>query len=215
MKKSISLVFFSLTLLIVMLSCSLFSIPASPTSIPSPVPPTDTPLPIPPTFAPEPTTTDTPIPSPTLAVMAVPTIIVLPQQWNGTFTYTNSIGAKQPISMLIEKIDGTTFTGKMIWHAFSKFRGAILKMHGEFVTDFGDEIEQIKWNNLDDYKSEDKSGYWLKWTETEIIDGANYTVNGWYYAHIRESGTMVAVYFFNDKETVADSGVITLEQVTP
>lgn len=88
-------------------------------------------------------------------------------------------------------------------------------MNGEFITDFGDEVEQIRWSNLDDYKSEDKSGYWLKWTETEVIDGGNYTVNGWYYAHIREDGTMVAVYFYNDKETTADKGTIVLNQVVP
>jgi hypothetical protein len=118
--------------------------------------------------------------------------------------------------MLIEKMNGTTFTGKMIWQPFEQYRGAILKMNGEFVTDFGDEIEQAKWENLEDYNNDDKSGYWLKWTETQIIKGSGYTVNGWYYAHIRENGrTMVVVYFYNDHEIVADKGSIILELVGP
>jgi hypothetical protein len=175
--------------------------------------PAPTPSPIPPTFTPEPTATATLIPSPTLEPTAVPTIVLLPQQWNGTYTYPQ--GAKQNISLLIEKMKGTTFTGKMIWQSFGKYRGATLKMNGEYITDFGNQVEQAKWNNLEDYKDGDKSGTWLKWTETEVIAGGNYTTNGWYYAHIREDGTMVAVYFFNNTETVADTGKFVLEQVTP
>jgi hypothetical protein len=218
MKKSIWVVCLASFFITVSLSCALLSIPVQATS--TPIPPTFTPIPptftpVPPTFTPEPTATDTPVPSPTLEQIAIPTIIVLPQQWNGTYTYTSSIGAKQNITLLIEKINGSAFSGKMIWQSFSKYKGAILKMNGEFVTDFGDQVEQAKWNNLADYNSGDKSGYWLKWTETEVIDGANYTVNGWYYAHIRESGTMVAVYFFNDHETVADKGSFILQQVLP
>jgi len=94
----------------------------------------------------------------------------------------------------------------MIWQSFGSSKGAILKMNGEYITDFGDQVEQTKWNNLEDYKNGETGGSWLKWTETEVISGGNYTTNGWYYAHIREDGTMVAVYFFNNTETVADSG---------
>jgi hypothetical protein len=218
MKKTIGVVIVAIVVLTISLSCAVLSLANSPT--PTPVPPTPTPVPptltpVPPTFTPEPIATDTPVPSPTMVRMAVPTIVLLPQQWNGTYTYTSSIGAKQNITLLIEKINAATFTGKMIWQSFGKYKGAILKMNGEFVTDFGNEVEQAKWNNLEDYRNGERSGYWLKWTETQIIDGANYTVNGWYYAHIRENGTMVAVYFFNDHETVADKGSFILQQVIP
>jgi len=215
MKNPINSVFFLLALLVVGLSCRTITGPVAPSIANSPVPPpadTSIPSPIFSTFTPEPSSTVTPIPSPTLIIMPVPTIIKLPQQWNGTYIYTGSSGATQHINLLIEKVDGNTFSGKMIWQSFGNYRGAILKMNGEFVTDFGDNIEQLKWSNLDDYNKEDKSGYWLKWTETEIIDGANYTVNGWYYAHIRLDGTMVAVYYYNDEETVPSSGVIVFEQ---
>jgi len=203
MKTSIQSVFLTFVSLTVLLSgCA----PA-----PTPVPPTSTPSPVPSTSTPE--ATATPVPSPTLEPTAVPTIPVLPQQWNGTYTYPT--GEIQRISLLIEKMTGTTFRGKMIWQSYGSSKGAILKMNGEYITDFGDEVEQARWNNLEDYKNGGKDGTWLRWTETELIDGANYTVNGWYYAHIREDGTMVAVYFFNKTEIVADSGTFSLRQVTP
>ncbi len=210
MKKSIGSVFLVFVFITVSLSCAVVSTPIPPTF--TPIPPTFTP--IPPTFTPEPTTTATLIPSPTLEPTAVPTIVLLPQQWNGTYTYPSS-GQRQSISLLIEKMKGTTFTGKMIWQSFGNSRGATLKMNGEYITDFGNQVEQAKWNNLEDYKNGDKSGTWLKWTETEVIVGGNYTTNGWYYAHIREDGTMVAVYFFNNTETVADKGSFVLKQAVP
>jgi hypothetical protein len=205
MKKSIGSIFLVLVFVTVSLSCSVVTAPIQPT--PTLIPPTLTP--IPPTFTPEPTATL--LPTPTLEPTAVPTFILLPQQWNGTYTYP-STGQKQNFLFLIEKIKETTFTGKMIWQAFSNSRGATLKMNGEYITDFGNELEQIRWNNLQDYKDGDKSGTWLKWTETAVIAGGNYTTNGWYYAHIREDGTMVAVYFFNNTETIADTGIFVLKQ---
>jgi hypothetical protein len=144
---------------------------------------------------------------------AAPTFPQLPQQWNGTYTYLS--GEKQNISLLMEHISGTDFTGKMVWSSTARHRGAILKMNGEYVVDFGNDFEQARWNNLADYNTEDLSGIWLKWTETEILDGRNYTVNGWYYAHVREDGTMVAVYFFNDTELIADKGAFSFRQVLP
>ena len=76
---------------------------------------------------------------------------------------------------------GTTFTGKMIWQSFGRSKGAMLKMNGEYITDFGDQVEQAKWKNLEDYNEVDKSGTWLKWTETEVISGGNYTIKWLYY----------------------------------
>ena len=175
--------------------------------------PTYTPLP---TTTPQPTATETPVPSPTIEPIVVPTITQLPQQWSGTYSYLSGSGAKQRISLLIEKLNGTEFTGKMVWRGIdvggASYRHSFIKMNGEFITEFGDdEVEQARWNNHEDYRNGDINGSWLKWTETEIIDGgANYTLNGWYYAHIRESGKMVVVYFFNDHEIVADKAEIVL-----
>jgi len=157
---------------------SALTLAAMPTGTPTP---TNTPAP-----------TNTPIETPTFVPTATATYIPVPQQWNGYIKYSQGWGT-QSISLLIEEIDGTSFSGKMIWQSFNKFRGAILKMNGEYITDFGDSLEQSKWNYHEDYKKGDRSGTWLKWTETEILDGRYYTVNGWYYAHIREDRTMVAI----------------------
>jgi hypothetical protein len=188
-----------------------FLIGCGPTS--TPVPSTATTAPPQPSLTPEPSATQAPLPSLTPTPTALPTIPPLPQQWNGTYTYPT--GSRQNISLLIEESDGAAFTGKMVWQSFRSFKGAILRMNGQFVYEFGDEFEQTRWNNLEDYRSGDRTGTWLKWTETEIIDGSNYTVNGWYYAHIRDDGIMVAVYFFNDTELVPDAGTFVLEQVLP
>ena len=203
--------FFLLTILIVLVtSCN----PATATP-----PPTEKPIEtevIVITETPVATETPTPtdLPTATLEPTPIPTTITVPQQWNGSYTYTS--GSVQKVNLLIEKVDGTTFSGKMIWQSFgSNARGAILRMNGEFVTDFGDELEQARWNNHEDYRNGDRSGTWLKWTETEVIDGGNYTVNGWYYAHIRSDGSMLAVYFFNATEIVADSGTFVFRLATP
>jgi hypothetical protein len=179
---------------------------------PTPIPPTATPSPIPPTYTPEPTSTaiPSPTPTPTLEPTAIPTEVVLPQEWNGTVDETPKWTTG--IIFRIEKMNGTKFTGRTFWTNTSGYT-TILKMNGEYVTDFGNEVEQARWNNLEDYKNEDKSGTWLKWTETEVIDGyASSGLNGWYYAHIREDGEMVAVFFFNDKETVAEAAKYAFKQ---
>ncbi len=210
MKKSIRSVFIPFVLAAVLLSgCG-----SAATPVPSTVPAS----PVPSTATPEATATETLIPpSPTLEPTAVPTAVSLPQQWNGTYTYAGSGNSKkQLIYLIFTSMDEEKFTGQMIWMPYGRSRGATLKMNGEYMTtDFGDETEQIRWNNLEDYKNKVEGGSWLKWTETEIITGRNYTVNGWYYAHIREDGTMVAVYFFNSTEVLADAGTIVLEQALP
>lgn len=167
-----------------------------------------------PTDTPFPTDTPTPIETPTSVPTATATYIPVPQQWNGHFSYSEGFGT-QSISLLIEEIEETAFSGKMIWHSFNNIKGATLKMNGEYITDFGDAVEQHKWNQHPDYKIGNRSGTWLKWTETEIIDGRNYTVNGWYYAHIREDRTMVAIYYFNADETVPASDHFEFTLVQP
>ncbi len=198
------------------LGCQVVSSVASSTAAPAPPPtadlpdvtiPTDTPAP-PPTLAP----TVGPSLTPTTVPLTIPTVGRLPQQWNGTYTYPT--GQRQSITLLIEKVKESTFSGKMIWQSFGNSRGAILKMSGEYVTDFGNQLEQIKWKQLEDYSEVHREGVWLKWTETDIISGANYTTNGWYYAHIREDDTMVAIYFFSKDESTADSGRFWLQLVT-
>ena len=103
------------------------------------------------------------------------------------------------ITIIIEEMNGDTFSGKMFWTGTANFRGAITKISGQYVTDFGDAEEQAMWGNLPDYRDGDRSGSWIKWTETVFVNGGGYTLGGWYYGHLRDSNTMVGIYYLNDK----------------
>ncbi|HNB85163.1 MAG TPA: protein kinase [Anaerolineales bacterium] len=138
---------------------------------------------------------DTPIPQVTPTNTAVP--ILLPQQWNGT--YRQAGFNSTPISIVIEKMNGQTFTGKMVWTGGTNYRGAITVIEGEFVTDFGDATEQAKWNKHLDYQNGDRDGIWIKWTETKFVSGGGYTLGGWYYGHVGKDGSMTGIYFLNDQ----------------
>jgi len=130
-----------------------------------------------------------------------PAVLNAPHQWNGTYVYWQ----KQPISLIISEVNGASFKGQMYWGGTSRSKGALTKMDGSYVTDFGDAFEQGRWNFHEDYKNGDRSGLWLKWTETEMLTGSDYTMNGWYYAHIRTDGTMVGIYFYNPESPVPDT----------
>jgi hypothetical protein len=67
------------------------------------------------------------------------------------------------------------------------------------VTDFGNAEEQAKWGKHPDFQSGDRSGTWIKWTETGFVQGSGYTLGGWYYGHIGSDGAMTGIYFLNDK----------------
>ncbi len=150
--------------------------------------------------------TDTPIPLPT------PTLIIVPQQWNGTYAQAG-IG-KLRITIILDKLKESTFTGKMLWTGTDNFRGAMTAISGEFVTDFGDAEEQALWGNHPDYKNGDRSGAWIKWTETTFLNGGGYTLGGWYYGHIQDGDSMTGIYYLNEKVTsFASSDFWELEKV--
>jgi hypothetical protein len=174
-----------------------------PTSTPQP---TYTPLP---TYTPFPT--DEVIPPTgelTPMVVTLPTVApsILPQEWKGLY---NQAGyGRVGISLVIEEIEGNSFKGRMLWMQTQWYRLTINRMNGEYVQDFGDAFEQARWSHHPDYSDSDKSGTWLKWTETEMISGKSmFTMNGWYYAHIRTDGTLIGIYYFNatEKTPAADT----------
>jgi hypothetical protein len=190
-KMNNKVLFFLAAISILTLACAALFPAAAPTITPVPPtitipPPTDTPIPTA-TTAP----TETPIPVPT------PTLIILPQQWNG-FYYQAGIG-KLTITIILEDMKGDTFTGKMFWSGTSNFRGAITRIEGQYVTDFGDAKEQAMWGNVPDYRDGDRSGAWIKWTETTFVNGGGFTLGGWYYGHVRDEDTMTGIYYLNDK----------------
>lgn len=135
-----------------------------------------------------------------------PVVLQGPHQWNGTYVYSQ----RQKISLIVLEVDDTTFKGQMSWGGNSP---ALTKMNGYFVTDFSteSEFELARWNFHEDYEGGDRSGTWVKWTETEMIKGGNYTMNGWYYAHIRTDGTLVGIYYFSPEATTPATDYYVLE----
>jgi hypothetical protein len=148
-----------------------------------------------PTETPQPTETPAPLDTPTAAT----TPIIFPQQWNGIYRQTGFDSTS--ISILLEDLNGLTFTGRMVWTGGTNYRGAITKISGEYVTDFSDAKEQAKWEKHPDYANGDRDGTWIKWTETGFIAGGGYTLGGWYYGHIGSDGSMTGIYFLNDQIT--------------
>lgn len=186
-----NILFITLTAGALTIACA-FLIPPTPAPTATFVPPTATPVP---TYTLVPT--DTPIPTDTPEPLPTPTFIILPQQWNGTYAQAG-IG-KLIITIIFEELNGNEFSGKMFWTGTANFRGAITKISGQYVTDFGDAEEQAKWGNHPDYRDGDRSGTWVKWTETVFVNGGGYTLGGWYYGHIQDDGTMVGIYYLNDE----------------
>lgn len=208
MKKSI---LFALAVFVLLTACMTVSLGA-PTTVPAIV---DAPIqPANPTASDTPSPSATPLPTNTLVPTALPptvtpTLTILPQQWNGIYRQTG-IGSIS-IIIIIEKIKGNFFTGKMVWTGKGKFRGATTIISGEFVTDFGDAVEQAKWGKHPDYTG-DLNGVWLKWTETGFVQGRGYTLGGWYYGHIDEDNSMTGIYFLNkDISSFASSDFWKLE----
>lgn len=165
---------------------------------------TYTPLP---TNTPQPTfTTAAPIDTLEPTIVIVPSITppALPQTWDGFYNQTGY--GRVGIQLLIESMTDNAFKGKMLWLPSKWYNLIINRMNGEYVQDFGDSFEQGRWSKHPDFQDGISNGIWLKWTETETISGNTlFTMNGWYYAHIRNDGTMAGIYYFNAKETIPAS----------
>ena len=136
-----------------------------------------------------------PVPAPTaVPPTSTATPFPFPEEWKGTFTYVGSEGFSMIV--YIDDVTGTTFTGRTAYPSF----GDTYEMEGYFVDDFGDEAQQIKWSHFENFKSGDKSGPWLKFTETKVlVDRSGSTsLRHPFYAHIREDGVMIGFCFEND-----------------
>lgn len=154
-----------------------------------------------------------------------PATLNAPHQWSGTYSRKGNI---QSTSLIVEEVNGDAFEGKMTarvtqnsappgssWNDGTRNLTVITKMEGSFVTDFGDAFEQARWNFHEDYEGGDRSGIWFKWTETAMVKGTNYPLNGWYYGHIRSDGTLVAIYFFNDTDPTPDASFYCILNLVP
>jgi hypothetical protein len=85
------------------------------------------------------------------------------------------------------------------------------RVQGDIIQDVTTATEQNRWALHPDYQSGDKSGTWLRWTETESIgSGRCYlTISGdWYYAHIKSNGHLIAIHFTNTTNSQPDRNAL-------
>ena len=133
-----------------------------------------------------PTITPTITPTPTATLTPIPSL----QEWKGTLTDVGQKG--YPFVLYIDaKVIGG-ITGRTAYPDID----AMAEVTGYYVDNFTlDDFP--KWSQIADFKNGDRSGSWLIFTETRVLhdNGGALQVNDWFYAHIRENGTMVGVYF--------------------
>jgi hypothetical protein len=121
--------------------------------------------------------------------------ITAPQEWDGYYRQAQS-GHSLDMQLFIKKITGTAFTGTM-WLGYHAQVPSETKIQGDIITDITSATEQNRWTFNKDF-SNDKSGTWLRWTETDLIVGAGvHGLGGWYYAHLRSDGQLLGIYFDN------------------
>jgi hypothetical protein len=194
-------------LMIVTLSACGTSAPAAaPTTAPvvaqATMAPTTAPAPteVPATATTAPTVAASPTEVPAATATSAPSgsvAITAPQEWDGNYRQAES-GHSIGIQLFIKKITGSTFTGTMWWRYFAQ-PVTETKVQGDIITDIASATEQTRWAFNKDFNT-DKSGTWLRWTETDFVVGPGYHgLNGWYYAHLRSDGQLLGIYFDNAK----------------
>src|SRR3989304_3135163 len=109
---------------------------------------TYTPLP---TYTPFPTFTEVAPPPTAVPPTAQATSIPFtPSQWNGTFRW---FGSLNPVSFIIQKVNGSSFTGAMYW-TFSACR-VTERTEGDVIYDITTATEQNRWALHPDFQSGD------------------------------------------------------------
>ena len=147
-----------------------------------------------------PTVAASPTEVPAATATSAPTgsvAITAPQEWDGYYRQAQS-GHSLDMQLFIKKITGTAFTGTM-WLGYYAQTPTETNIQGDIITDITSATEQNRWAFNKDFNN-DKSGTWLRWTETDFLVGTGYHgLNGWYYAHLRSDGQLVGIYFADDK----------------
>jgi hypothetical protein len=97
-------------------------------------------------------------------------------------------GIRNPMSLLITKVTGTSFVGEMRTPLSSSRNPNVIE--GKVVNDFGNVAQQSHWKFIEGFDT-DKSGVWLVFIITSgfDMDGRDY------FAHLKPDGTMEGVVF--------------------
>ena len=132
-------------------------------------------------------------------------VIEAGQNWNGTVYWQ---GYTYPVALAIVKVNGSSFSGAMVWSA-TQCR-VTTSVKGDIIQDITTATEQNRWALHPDFQSGDKSGTWLRWTQIESI-GSTFcyltSMSDWWYAHIASNGNMTGIHFENSTDAKPDSSV--------
>jgi hypothetical protein len=153
----------------------------------------------PPTNTPEPTVV---VPSPTPEAKP---INLANTQWSGGFRGYR--GRIIPVTLIIQNVIGSKFEGDMYW-LFNECN-YFQKVDGDIYKDITTAPEQERWAFHPDFISGDRSGTWLRWTQSGNISSKKcYPLysGDWWYAHINIQGHMTGIHFTNTTNTVPDTG---------
>lgn len=197
----------------VILACSMVSgAPTAATEIPATAPDTSAATPQTQdqmaTFVAQTVEAQQPVATETSAPTAIPpTIQATPfplalSQWSGTFRWFGSVN---PVTLVIQKVNGTSFTGAMYW-TFTQCR-VTERVEGEIIQDITSATEQDRWAHHPDFQDGDLSGTWLRWTQSQSIGATRCYLNiagDWWYAHITSNEHMIGIHFTNSTNTQPD-----------
>lgn len=164
-----------------------------------------------PTYTPYPTDAAVVAASPTTAAPTSapqsPAVNFTVSQWSGTLL--QPWGSRINMTLIVLKVNGNTFSGKMSWRISECT--ALMALKGEIITDINTASEQNRWSQHPDFSS-DKGGAWLKWTQTENQGDPNCYINSgdWWYAHVGSNNHLTAIRFMNDTDPAPANGGLDL-----
>jgi hypothetical protein len=109
------------------------------------------------------------------------------QIWEGTY-YQHNLDTNYLMTLEIEWIRRREFAGRLHWPTLNN---SITTIHGQFVQK---PDRQKKWSFVTGFEP-DAAGTWLKFQETNLLQGKNVVLGEWYYAYAQDVGQMDGVTF--------------------
>ncbi len=128
--------------------------------------------------------------------------ILAGQSWEGQANQYDY--GQYPMILKIAKIQNNLFSGFLHWPSLGD---TITNVNGSIVSDFGDSVEQSKWQYVDGFNSGAK-GTWLKFIETSFVQGNSVLLNVSYYALAHSDGTIHGVFFLEGASTTKGDFVL-------
>lgn len=92
----------------------------------------------------------------------------------------------------IDSLDAETLSGRIVWPSFE----TVTQIEGTIAFDRGSE-GRIRWAFVEALGA-DPDGLWLRFTETEFVDGSGVQLGTNFYAQIKSDGGIIGVQFLDD-----------------